>query len=309
MNTWPIAGHTLSTPHQTVPEALELFRSAGLDAAEVIWQDDYRSGISESDNADELSAIRAASRRTEMPIIGLTPYMSGINSHDADERRRDIERFRACIRDARTLGAGIVRVYAGAYTPDQVSERPAKWAHLVASLKSLAPFAADHGVTLAVENHFNTMTMTAEETVRLVDEVDDPAVRILYDQTNLTFTHSEHESDAIPLQAGRIAHVHVKDLVFVDRDRPFSASSVATVSGEERAVRSRVVGEGEMDWPSILSALATTGYDGQLSLEYEYRWHPQDLEPPITGLRRGADHIRSIIADLQSAATRTEARS
>ena len=40
-----IAGHTLGTPEQTVPEALALFAGAGLDAAELIYQDGYRSGL------------------------------------------------------------------------------------------------------------------------------------------------------------------------------------------------------------------------------------------------------------------------
>ena len=44
---------------------------------------------------------------------------------------------------------------------------------------------------LCVENHFGTMTQTAADTARLVREVDYPAVRVLYDQANLTFTHDE----------------------------------------------------------------------------------------------------------------------
>ena len=40
-----LAGHTLGTPDHTVPQALKLFRAAGLDAAEVIYQDGYTSGL------------------------------------------------------------------------------------------------------------------------------------------------------------------------------------------------------------------------------------------------------------------------
>ena len=49
--TMRIAGHTLGTPEQTVPEALALFAAAGLDAAEVIYQDGYRSGLPLRDRA------------------------------------------------------------------------------------------------------------------------------------------------------------------------------------------------------------------------------------------------------------------
>jgi L-ribulose-5-phosphate 3-epimerase len=292
----PISGHTLGTPQQSVVDAIRLFAAAGLDAAELIWQDDYRSGIPETGNEAILRDISATSAELGIPVIGLTPYMSAINSLDESARVRDVERFVACIENAARLGAGIVRVYAGAYTPDQVAERPALWERLVISLQELAPIAEQNGVTLAVENHFNTMTTTARETADLVAAVSRPGVGILYDQANLTFTHSEGFADALQIQKDLIRHVHAKDLVFVDRDRPFSAASVATVASEERAVRSRVLGDGEMDWAGIVAGLVAQGYAGAISLEYEYRWHPQDLLDPLEGFRSGAERLRSYLA-------------
>lgn len=290
--SWTIAGHTLGTPDHSVPDAMRLFADAGLDAAELIWVDDYLSGIPETHNHALLAEIQNLSVELALPIIGLTPYMSGINALDAPVRQRDLDRFRRCITDASTLGAEIVRVYAGEYTPASIADHGALWGTLVDSLQSLAPFARDAGVVLAVENHFNTMTMTAAETVQLVTDVDHPSVGVLYDQANLTFTHSEDYPEALALQAGLIRHVHAKDLVFIDRERPFSAAAVANVTGEERAVRSRALGDGELDWRGVLASLAATGYEGTISLEYEYRWHPQDLPEPLEGFRRGAATLR-----------------
>ena len=73
------------------------------------------------------------------------------------------------------------------------------------------------------------------------------------------------------------------------------------VSEDERKVRSRVVGEGVLPWDRILRALAESGYDGWLSLEYERRWHPQDLPPAEEGMRRSAEHVRHLLADLRPA--------
>ena len=86
------------------------------------------------------------------------------------------------------------------------------------------------------------MTQTAVDTARLVREVDHPAVRVLYDQANLTFTHDEPYEQALAIQGDLIGHVHVKDLVFTDPDAPFQAAETARVAASERAVRSRVVG-------------------------------------------------------------------
>ncbi|QLD12783.1 sugar phosphate isomerase/epimerase family protein [Microbacterium oleivorans] len=295
-----IAGHTLGTPDQTVPEALRLFARAGLDAAEVIYQDDYRSGLPLGDAAAAAEAARVSAGEG-IPIIGLTPYTTAFNSTDERERVRAVDDIRSAIDIAHTTGASRIRIYSGSWQPDR-ENHAAHWDQLVRSLTELSAPAADAGVVLCAENHFGTMTQTAADTARLVREVGSAAVRVLYDQANLTFTHDEGVDEAFAVQADLIGHVHVKDLVFKDPDAPFVASETARVHAEERAVMSRVVGDGAIDWHHILHRLRGVGYDDVLSLEYEYRWHPQDLDVPEVGFRRGADHLRSLLLDIDSRA-------
>jgi L-ribulose-5-phosphate 3-epimerase len=287
-----IAGHTLGTPEQTVPEALALFAAAGLDAAEVIYQDGYRSGLPLRDRRSAQEA-RRASADLGIPIVGMTPYTTGINALDADWQTA-VDEFRGAIEIAHLLGADRLRVYAGSWQPGQ-QNHVAHWDQLVVALRTLAPEAADAGIRLCVENHFGTMTQTAAETARLVREVDHPAVRVLYDQANLTFTHDEPYAEALRIQGDLVGHVHVKDLVFTDPDAPFQASETARVAATERAVRSRVVGDGIVPWGEILSSLSVLGYDDVLTLEYEYRWHPQDLPDPAVGFARSAATLRAYL--------------
>lgn len=291
-----LLGHTLGTPDLDVPSALLLFSEVGLEGAEVIWQDGYRSGLTEGD-------IRAAEQaRSIADSLGitiecLTPYMTAINSLEASERQRDIERFRQCVQTAERIGVPFIRVYAGAFNPaeEDAEAYRLKRELLVGALRELGDFAAGRSVTLCVENHFGTMAVTAKETVDLMEAVGSEGVGILYDQANLTFTHSENYGEAIALQRPWIRHVQAKDLVFTDPDRPFVASQVAQVSAEERAVRSRIVGDGILDWESIIGALLAGGYDGALSFEYEARWHPQDLPPAAEGFRASAQRVRDML--------------
>jgi L-ribulose-5-phosphate 3-epimerase len=289
-----LAGHTLGTPEQTVPEALALFAAAGLDAAEVIYQDDYRSGLPLRDRRTAEQA-RRASDDTGVPIVGLTPYTTGINALDEGEWRTAVDEFRGAIEIAQVVGANRLRVYAGSWHPGD-QDHAAHWGRLVEALRTLAPEASAAGVRLCVENHFGTMTQSAAETARLVREVGHDAVRVLYDQANLTFAHDEPYDEALRLQGDLVGHVHVKDLVFTDPDAPFRATETARVSASERTVRSRVVGDGVVPWTDILSSLATLGYDDVLSLEYEYRWHPADLPEPAVGFARSAAVLRGILA-------------
>ena len=288
-----IAGHTLGTPEQTVPEALALFAAAGLDAAEVIYQDDYRSGLPVHDGRSAEQA-RQVSHDLGVPIIGITPYTTAINAVDDQEWKAAVDEFRGAIEIAHLVGADRLRVYAGAWQPER-SDHTAHWNQLVAALRTLAPEAAAAGVRLCVENHFGTMTQSAAQTARLVREVDHPAVRVLYDQANLTFTHDEPYEEALRIQGDLVGHVHVKDLVFTDPNAPFQASETARVQQSERAVRSRVVGDGVVPWGGVLSALTALGYDDVLTLEYEYRWHPQDLPAPAEGFARSGAALRALL--------------
>lgn len=291
-----IAGHTLGTPHHDLAGALRLFRTAGLDAAEVIYQNDYAAAIAPG---DERSAGRAAeiARDEGVPIVALTPYTTAINSLDDSSWNGGVDDLRACIAAAHTVGASRVRVYAGSWH-DCDREWDAHWSRLRTALEVLAVDAADAGVVLCVENHFGTMTQTAANSARLVREVDAPSVGVLYDQANLTFTHDESWPEAFAVQGDLIRHVHVKDLVFKDPDAPFRASDTARVKAEERAVRSRVVGEGVIAWADIIGELVRRGYDDVLTLEYEYRWHPQDLPEPDTGFAQSAAALRELLRGL-----------
>lgn len=288
-----LAGHTLGTPEQTIPEALALFAAAGLDAAEVIYEDGYRSGLPLRDRR-AAQEVRRVSDDLGVPIVGLTPYTTAINAVDQGEWQAAVEEFRGAIEIAQIVGADRLRVYAGSWRPDDPDHAP-HWNRLLEALRTLAPEAANAGIRLCVENHFGTMTQSAAETARLVREVDHAAVRVLYDQANLTFTHDEPYEEALRLQGDLIGHVHVKDLVFTDPDAPFRAAETARVAASERAVRSRVVGDGVVPWADILLALSSLGYDDVLSVEYEYRWHAADLPDPTVGFARSAAVLRALL--------------
>ncbi|MET3905170.1 sugar phosphate isomerase/epimerase family protein [Paenarthrobacter sp. 4246] len=290
-----LAGHTLGTPNHTVPQALQLFRAAGLDAAEVIYQDDYKSGLPLGDRRSAMEALKAAEGEG-VPIVGLTPYTTAINSLEDTEWHKAVDEFRGAIDTAHLLGADRVRVYAGSWHAGD-TDHAARWGQLRKALETLAPEAQQAGVRLCVENHFGTMTQTAADTAALVREIALPSVRVLYDQANLTFTHDENYEEAFAVQGDLIGHVHVKDLVFTDPNAAFRATETARVNASERAVRSRVVGSGVIPWTQILAALLQHGYDDVLSIELEYRWHPQDLPAPEVGFRESVAVLRSMLSD------------
>ena len=149
-----------------------------------------------------------------------------------------------------------------------------------------------------MENHFNTMTVSAADSISLAREIGHPAVGILYDQANLTFTGNESWPQALHLQFSKLYYTHVKDLIFREGCRDFTSSDVSHPTEEERNVITRIVGEGVVPWPEILQNMKDRGYCGWLSLEYERRWHPQDIPDASVGMKKSADYLRSCFCKL-----------
>ena len=283
----------MGTPEYTVKEAIALFQTIGADGAEIVVQDDYKSGLPTHAGLEELRDVRKCADDHCISIIALTPYNSKFNSLDAEERKSEIEAIGRVIDDCEVLGARYIRIYGGNLVAGDTEKYDEKWKHLVESLRVMGDMAAKKDVTLVVENHFNTMAVSAKNSADLIRDVDHPHVRILYDQANLTFTENEPYDVAIPLQQQYVAHMHVKDLEFI-AGKSFVSSDVSHPKESERNVVTKIVGEGVVPWPQILRSVRDLGYTGWLSLEYERRWHPADIPDASIGMKKSIEYLRSL---------------
>lgn len=283
----------MGTPEYTVLEAIELFKKIGADGAEIVVQDGYKSGLPCDCNEKTLAEVKKCAEDNGIKIIALTPYNSYFNSLDEEQRRSEIEGIKKVIDYCEYLGAKYIRIYGGNLQAGDTVDYDKKWEKLVESLRTLGDIAQAKGVTLVVENHFNTMSVSAKDSARLMECVNHPAVRILYDQANLYFTEQEGFEEAIPIQQKYVAYMHVKDLVFKE-GVAFSSSDVAHPDESERNVYTRIVGEGVINWPEILKRVKAMGYDGWLSLEYERRWHPDDIPDASIGMKKSIEYLKNL---------------
>jgi sugar phosphate isomerase/epimerase len=145
---------------------------------------------------DELRALGARLKGLGMEPIG----SSGLQTAD----------FANSIRIANGLGAKIIRF---ALTPILCGDRNAagdRWHQLVDStwtkLAELAPMAAQHGLTIAIENH---QDFTSKELVHFCVETG-PNVGIVYDTAN-SFPVAESPLDFTRVIAPHVRYMHLKD--------------------------------------------------------------------------------------------------
>jgi sugar phosphate isomerase/epimerase len=119
----------------------------------------------------------------------------------------DLDELAALAPRCRALGTRYVRIMS--YPNDG---RPAAdWAaEVVRRIRILTARAADEGLVLLHENCAGWAGESAERTLRLLDAVDSPALRLIFDIGNgLAYGYPAFEF--LAQVAGAVAHVHVKD--------------------------------------------------------------------------------------------------
>jgi sugar phosphate isomerase/epimerase len=136
------------------------------------------------------------------------------------------------------------------------------------ALRPYARIAADHDVVLAIEPHAGQEMDTPDKAVWLVEQLDDPAVR-------LNFDHSHFQVLGIDLAyaAQRCAewsvHIHIKDGRL-----------------EEGQVRYRLPGEGTLDMAAFFRTVAQHGPHVPVTAEVTGQiWKREDYDPWATAQR------------------------
>jgi sugar phosphate isomerase/epimerase len=269
--------HTMATPELDLIEAAELSAQLGFDGIELICQSGYPCGIDPEASLDEARALGSTLRRLGAPVVVLSPYEKRIADENEVKRQEAVNRLSHAIALAAALGATKFRILAGEEVPDDAW--PAALDRLTTSLHHLAAGAQKDGVTLLIENHMDTLAVSAKRTRAICEAVARDNVRILFDPANLATLQAEGFLESFALQHPFIGHVHVKDAVMQ--------------AGLRRAV---VPCEGQDPWPELFAALRASGYDGDLSIEYERRWQ-HHLPPAEEALPRAKQFIERHLAE------------
>jgi sugar phosphate isomerase/epimerase len=148
---------------------------------------------------------------------------------------------------ARLTGAKTVRVFSywRSVNPEQCFDG------VVKALNWLGDRAAEHEVIIGLENEHACNIATGAESARLLDVVDHPNVKLVWDPANALVAGENPFPDGYNrLPERRIVHVHAKDC---------HMEGLKPVWGP--------LGTRGIDWKGQIQALLADGYDGWLSLE------------------------------------------
>lgn len=122
---------------------------------------------------------------------------------------------------------------------------------IVEGLRECIPVLREYGVTLAIEplntriDHPGYYLWSSEEAFRIVDEVSDGHVKVLYDLYH-QYVMGSLDVEALVKNIDRIGHFHMAG--YPGRHEPMTDS--------------------EIDYPEILRAIRESGYQGGVGMEY-----------------------------------------
>lgn len=174
---------------------------------------------------------------------------------------QDLDDLERAIPRMRRLGVPYLRVMS--YRPPETAEEaesPRVSQEIIRRLRLLAARAENAGIVLTHENCETWGGRSYEHTLQLLEGIDSPAFKLVFDTGNPPAT-IDHRDDAAPgtrqdaLEFYRqvrqaVVHVHIKDARLDDNNVVYTWP-----------------GEGSGRIPEILTELRENGYDGPFSIE------------------------------------------
>lgn len=190
---------------------------------------------------------------------------------------------------ARRWGARKLRTFAGRVGSAQVSA--AARASIVERLRGACQRLADRGQLLLVETHPSTLADTTASTLRLLAEVDHPALRINFDVLHI-WEGGDEPSSALARLRPHVSHLHLKNVSQRERLDVFAPANVYSAAGSR--VGMVPLFEGALDYRTFLADLASDArWDASLE------WFGDDVKGTLLRDRRAIELLAGAGAGTQ----------
>ncbi len=187
--------------------------------------------------------------KCDLPGVTAEGEAGPLHSATARGLAEQIVLLEHCFDAARFFGTNLIRVFSfwkrGTLTPE-IEEQ------IVDAFAEPAAMAARANMILGIENEHACYLGTGAQTARVLEEINSPQVRAIWDPGNAFMDGEKPFPTGYDAIKEFITHVHIKD---------------AAVPAGSLTPEWAKVGAGQIDYAGQFAALKASGYQGYVSLE------------------------------------------
>lgn len=158
--------------------------------------------------------------------------------------------------------------------------QPENYERYFAVMRQAAPYAAEHGITIALKPHGGLST-TGDDCLRAVQTVNHPGYRLCFDPGNLLYYAGQRPEVELPKLAPYVAAMCIKD--------------ETGGNGPARTVNV-TPGDGEVDFPAVFKILADHSFEGRPAIVETLAG--STLEEVNHQARRAYDYLSGVLASV-----------
>lgn len=229
----------------SILEKFRLLKEMGYDGVEL-----------DSPGGQDKAEALAASRETGLPIHGVVDSIhwgTRLSDPDPEVREKGLQGLLTAIRESHQVGGSSVLLVPGKVTDPQKENQDQVWERSIEQIHKALPLAAKLGISILIENVWNGFCythdgpddQTADKLAAYIDAINSPWTGSYFDIGN-------HQKYGKPAQWIRTLG---KRIVKLD------AKDWGVSNGFCK------IGEGDVNWPDVRTALADIGFTGWATAE------------------------------------------
>lgn len=227
--------------------ALQFAERHGLDCVEL--RSAWEKGPFEF-TEDDILKIKLLKEQYHMPIAAVSSPFYKCSYFDEQTKAAHLAGFARTVRHAKLLGVSYIRCF-DFLRDDRVTKEMVKEA-----FQEPIDLCEREGLIILIESEPTTNSCDCEKTAAIVNYINSPAVKSLYEPGNDIYSPTAEipYPDGFRFVENSFCHVHVKDAV--------------KTGGKAVGV---AVGDGLVDYSAIIKELLQSNFSGAVVLETHYR--------------------------------------
>ncbi len=260
-DTLNLSFSTLGCPDWTFQQIIDFAVLHGYSGLEIrgIQREMDLTRCNEFNSPENIKATVKKMKKNRLKFIDLGSSAT-LHFPEGEERKKNLTEAKRYIDLAQAIGCPFVRVFPNNFIKEQTKEQTI--GYIVNGLLELGEYAKGSEVTVLLESHGDLVKI--DDLEHVMQSAEHEHTGMIWDICNMWSSTGEAPSQAYARLKKYIRHTHIKDAIKAD-DK----------------IQYQLLGKGKVPIFQGIDALASDGYKGYYSFEWEKLWHPEIDAPEV----------------------------